>query len=68
MDATLKVQPGELRATIHVKRKATGKTETFEIVGHSDAEKLKEILAARRHHGSAGSLVGQGSNLKIKES
>lgn len=44
----LKGQPGELRATIQIKRKATGKVETYEIVGHSDPVKLAEILAAER--------------------
>lgn len=29
----IKAQPAVLRATIHVTRKATGKTETFEITG-----------------------------------
>ena len=40
--------PGELRATITVKRKATGLEETYEIIGHADPEKLKEILQKHR--------------------
>lgn len=44
----LKPIPGELRATIHITRKATGKTETFELVGHSDPEKLAAIMKARK--------------------
>jgi hypothetical protein len=37
-------QPGELRATVHVTRKATGKVETYELVGHvmPQAEDPKE--------------------------
>ena len=42
----LQGQPGELRMTIEIKRKETGKVETFELVGHADPEKLKEIMAA----------------------
>jgi len=59
----LKPVPGELRATIHVKRKDTGITETFEIIGHSDPEKLKEIMAARRNHDAAGAVVGPGAGI-----
>lgn len=40
----LQGQPGELRMTIEVKRAATGKVDTFELVGHADPEKLKQIL------------------------
>jgi hypothetical protein len=45
--ADLKGQPGELRMTLQIKRAATGKVETYEMVGHSDPEKLKEILQAQ---------------------
>jgi len=45
-------EPGELRATIHIKRKETGKVEMYEIVGHKDPEKLKEILANHRANAS----------------
>jgi hypothetical protein len=31
--ADLKGAPGELRFTIHITRKATGKTETHELIG-----------------------------------
>jgi hypothetical protein len=31
--SSLNGQPGELRFTIEVKRKATGKTETHELIG-----------------------------------
>jgi len=46
--SNLKGIPGELRATIHITRKATGKVDTVEIVGHSDPTKLKEILERDR--------------------
>lgn len=58
--------PGELRATIQVTRAATGKVETFEVVGHSDPDKLKELLAQRaaaRVHGTVGAIVGPGPAL-----
>ncbi len=44
----LQGQPGELRMTIEVKRAATGKTDTFELVGHADPEKLQEIIDAEK--------------------
>jgi hypothetical protein len=31
--AELVGQPGELRFTVEIKRKATGKTETYELIG-----------------------------------
>lgn len=39
---SLSGQPGELRMTIEIKRAATGKTETVELIGFADPEKLKE--------------------------
>ena len=36
--AALKAQDAVLKATIHVTRKATGKVETYEIVGTPDKE------------------------------
>jgi len=57
-------QPGEMRATIHITRAATGQTETVELVGHSDPEKLKEILA--RHHGVAGALAAEPGGINLK--
>ena len=46
----LQGQPGELRMTIEIKRKETGKVETFELVGHADPEQLQQIL--EKEHGS----------------
>jgi hypothetical protein len=34
----IKGQMGELRATIHITRAATGKVETYELVGHVEPE------------------------------
>lgn len=39
----LQGQVGELRFTLEIKRKETGKTETVELVGFIDEAKLKEI-------------------------
>lgn len=36
-------QMGELRFTVEVKRKETGKVETYELVGFLDEDKLKEL-------------------------
>lgn len=36
-------QPGELRLTLQITRKATGKVEEIELVGFIDEDKLKEI-------------------------
>lgn len=43
----LQGQVGELRLTLQITRAATGKTETVELVGFVDEEKLKEL-----QHGS----------------
>lgn len=47
-------QPGELRATVHVTRKATGKVETYELVGHvmPQAEEEKSDGSNAQHSGS----------------
>lgn len=47
MGSNLQGEPGELRMTIEIKRAATGKTETVELIGHADPEKLKQIIAAQ---------------------
>lgn len=39
----LQGQPAELRFTVEIKRAATGQVETYEMVGHADPEKLKEL-------------------------
>ena len=50
---TLKGQPGELRFTIEIKRKETGKVEQYELVGHLDEDKLKEnYLGSDTQHNS----------------
>lgn len=36
-------QVGELRFTLQIVRKETGATETVELVGYLDEEKLKEL-------------------------
>lgn len=36
--------PGELRATISITRKASGKVETYELVGHVTAEQEQQLL------------------------
>jgi hypothetical protein len=60
----LKAQGGELRATIQVKRAATGIVETFEIVGHTDPEKLAALVEqSRRVHSASGAMVGPGAGI-----
>jgi hypothetical protein len=55
-------QGGILRATIHVTRAATGKVETYEIVGSENPELLARLVAeGTKHHGASGALVGPGS-------
>jgi hypothetical protein len=39
----IKAGSGELRATIQITRKATGKVETFELVGTATPEQFAEI-------------------------
>lgn len=51
-------QGGELRATIHVKRAATGKVETYEVTARTTPEQHAKIM-----HGASGGLVGQSSKI-----
>ena len=67
----LKGQSGELHATIQITRKATGKVETFELVGRTTPEQHEAIMADMqrgRVHGASGEMSGQGATLKNKES
>lgn len=41
--ADLQGQVGELRMTLEIKRKETGKVETVELIGFIDEAKLKEL-------------------------
>lgn len=41
--SSLNGEVGELRFTVEVIRKETGKVETYEMVGFLDEDKLKEI-------------------------
>lgn len=54
---------GELRATVHVKRAATGKVETYELVGSVNAEQEAALLRPKQHHGSIGAVVAEGAKL-----
>lgn len=57
-------QGGELRATIQVTRKATGKVETYELVGRTTLEQHEQIMAQakpKRVHGATGAMVGPGA-------
>lgn len=58
----LKGDGGELRATIHVTRKATGKVETFEITARTTPEQHEQIMGGRVHVAS-GNIVGPGAEL-----
>ena len=40
----LKGQPAELRATITIKRAATGKVETYDLVGQATPEQVAALL------------------------
>jgi hypothetical protein len=41
--SNLSGQAGELRFTVQITRKATGKVEEVELVGYLDEDKLKEL-------------------------
>lgn len=47
MGSNIVGEPGELRMTVEVKRKATGLVEKYELVGHADPDKLKQILETK---------------------
>lgn len=45
-------QSGELRLTVEVKRKETGKVEKFELIGYVSDDQLKEITnGSNSQHG-----------------
>lgn len=52
--AELNGQVGELRFTVEIKRKDTGKIDTYELVGVIDEQKLKELEnGSHTQHGGA---------------
>lgn len=57
----LKGAGGEFRATIHITRAATGKVETYELVGRTTPEQHEKIV-----HGASGAIVGPGSGVNIQ--
>lgn len=61
----LQGQGGELRCTVTITRKATGKTETVELIGRTTPEQHAAIM-----HGASGAIIGRGAALsnKTKES
>ncbi len=72
----LKGAGGQLRATIQVTRKATGKVETYHLVGNTSPEEhariMEDIKAGRLRigpveHGSSGALAGQGATVNQQE-
>lgn len=46
----MKAENAVMRATIHIKRKETGKVETYEVVGFKEKEDLKEQDNGRNSH------------------
>jgi hypothetical protein len=54
----IKGNGGELRGTLHIKRKATGKVDTVEFVARTTPEQHAQIV-----HGAAGAIVGPGSGV-----
>jgi hypothetical protein len=63
--SNLSGQGGELRATVHITRKATGKVETYELVGRTTPEQHEQIMP--KHHGTSGALTGPGSICTTQE-
>lgn len=62
--AELTGQGGELRATIRVTRKATGKVEEYTLTGRCSPEQFQRIERAMgRTHDAAGAMTGPGSNI-----
>ena len=45
--AELSGQIGEVRMTVEITRKETGKVETYDLVGFLDEDKLKELQIGR---------------------
>ena len=56
---------GELRATVHITRKDTGRVETYEVVAKTTPEQHAQIMG--KHHGASGAMVGPGSTCTTEE-
>jgi hypothetical protein len=41
-------KPGELHFSVTVKRKDTGKTETYDLIGHVTAEQATELFGEKQ--------------------
>ena len=64
----LKGQIGELRATITITRKATGKTEVYQLTGAATLEEAAALLLEPpKVHGASGAMVGAGAKLTNEE-
>jgi hypothetical protein len=62
----IKGEIGEVRATVQVRRAATGLVETYELVGNTTPEQHAAIMAELgrpKVHGASGSVAGAGSAL-----
>jgi hypothetical protein len=60
------VAGGELSATIHIKRAATGKTETYELVGRTTPEEHEKLMNDIQERG-VEAVLGSGAKLILKE-
>lgn len=64
--SALEGQGGELRFTLQITSKATGKTESVEMVSRLTPEQdaiVREEVKAGRIHAAEGAMIGSGSSL-----
>lgn len=45
----LTTEPAELRFTLKVTRKETGKVESFEMIGHTNPDAIKKLIEENNH-------------------
>jgi len=45
----LTTEPAELHFTVSITRKETGKVETYDMVGHTNPEAIKQLIEEQNH-------------------
>lgn len=45
----LTTEPAELRFTLKVTRKETGRVESFEMIGHTNPDAIKKLIEENNH-------------------
>ena len=61
--AELKGAGGIIRATVTIRRAATGAIEVYELAGAATPEEAAALLRPKVDHGTSGAVIGEGAKL-----